>query len=311
MLDNLNGDKRNLLIDIKCLYGLNHDSSKLLVDFFESDDVDCLQKFLIQSILKDFYLTKYQPSSKYRKSFLKKVISILESKNHEIDSEIYDSYISIINKQKSEINFDEEKYFVCCFLKEDMTKKPVIFEQFLSAITCGTTGLHIWPACYELINFIEKNKNFLDNKNILELGSGVGFLGLKCLNWGFIKHFFFTDCHGKVLKQIERNLLLNYDEKEINGLDCSIQDEDKLISIFELNWLDFDQNKNHINKNLDVILATDVIFDPDLIEPFVRTLNFIWSCQTNPQNLRAVIASTIRNESTYKIFIDQQETTEI
>lgn len=117
MLDNLNGDKRNLLIDIKCLYGLNHDSSKLLVDFFESDDVDCLQKFLIQSILKDFYLTKYQPSSKYRKSFLKKIISILESKNHEIDSEIYDSYISIINKQKSEINFDEEKYFVCCFLK--------------------------------------------------------------------------------------------------------------------------------------------------------------------------------------------------
>lgn len=94
------------------------------------------------------------------------------------------------------------------------------------------------------------------SRNILELGSGVGFLGLKCLSWGFIKHFFFTDCHGKVLKQIERNLLLNYDEKEINGLDCNIQDEDKLISLFELNWLDFGQNKNHINKNLDVILAT-------------------------------------------------------
>lgn len=45
-----------------------------------------------------------------------------------------------------------------------MTKKPIIIEQFFSAITNGTTGLYTWPACYEFIYFLEKNKSMLENK---------------------------------------------------------------------------------------------------------------------------------------------------
>lgn len=88
------------------------------------------------------------------------------------------------------------------------------------------------------------------------MGCGVGFLGLKCLSWNTIKNYAFTDSHGKVLKQIERNILLNYDEKLINGLDSNINHDENLISIFELNWLEFEQCKNRIGKNLDIILAT-------------------------------------------------------
>lgn len=117
MLDNLNTDKRNLLIEIKCLFGLNQDAQTHLSDYFDSDDLDCLQKCLIDFVLNDLYLKKYKPSSKYRKSFLKKIIVLLESKNHEIDSDIYDSYISTINEYQNGSNDDEKKYFICCFSK--------------------------------------------------------------------------------------------------------------------------------------------------------------------------------------------------
>ena len=88
------------------------------------------------------------------------------------------------------------------------------------------------------------------------MGSGVGFLGLQCLKLGTLRHFAYTDCHSKVLHQIERNVLLNYDEKQVNGLNSKNHEENKLISIFELNWLDFDKSKYRINNNIDLIIAT-------------------------------------------------------
>lgn len=100
------------------------------------------------------------------------------------------------------------------------------------------------------------------------MGAGVGLLGLHCLRINSIKHYTFTDCHRLVLKQIEKNVLHNYnkefvlnafdsDEKEIKYLE-----NDKLISINRLDWTDLNDTCLFENKNntlLDVILATGKI----------------------------------------------------
>ena len=117
MFESLPRDKTELLTEIKCLYGLSYDASKILVDYFETDDLENFQKCLVEFVLNDKYLKEYQPSRKYRKIFLKKIISILEEKNYEIDFHIYNLYISTINENQNGDNFDQEKYFICCFLK--------------------------------------------------------------------------------------------------------------------------------------------------------------------------------------------------
>jgi hypothetical protein len=56
----------------------------------------------------------------------------------------------------------------------ELDLEPIIIEQNVSIISNGTTGLHIWPACYQLISYTQKNKSMFENKTILELGAGVG-----------------------------------------------------------------------------------------------------------------------------------------
>ena len=69
---------------------------------------------------------------------------------------------------------------------------------------------------------------------MLELGSGVGLLGLHCLKTKRIKHYTFTDCHDMVLKQIETNVLLNYDKSLVTLRNSDA--ENKLVSISELTF---------------------------------------------------------------------------
>ena len=67
-----------------------------------------------------------------------------------------------------------------------------------------------------------------------------------------------------VLKQIETNVLLNHDQNKVHinnnsCRDCKSGDQEKIISIYELNWLELEECtifKDNTNRDLDLILAT-------------------------------------------------------
>lgn len=150
-----------------------------------------------------------------------------------------------------------------------------------------------------MIEYLHKNPKLLEDKTVLELGSGVGLLGFYCLNNGSIRRFMFTDSHELVLKQIKSNCAYNQvdHETERNGSKASVH---------TLNWSEPDESDLFENENLprvDFILATDIIYDPDLIEPLVNSLDLIWNKNDRSQELKFLIASTIRNETTYAKFI--------
>jgi hypothetical protein len=48
------------------------------------------------------------------------------------------------------------------FLKDydnlETQQKPVIIQQYASIIAEGTTGLHVWPAAFRLLEYLNKNK---------------------------------------------------------------------------------------------------------------------------------------------------------
>ena len=87
------------------------------------------------------------------------------------------------------------------------------------------------------------NGHILSGKNILELGSGTGFLGLLLAKKLPLKSLILTDCHSKVLDTLQHNACINFigDDRGTRPL------------IKHLDWLSFtDQDLGRP----DVILAS-------------------------------------------------------
>jgi hypothetical protein len=109
------------------------------------------------------------------------------------------------------------------------------------------------------------------------------------------RSYIFTDSHEKVLSQLKTNILYNYpDANETNK-----------ISVVRLDWNELEDCEllsDNKETNFDVILASDIIFDPDLMPSLANTLDSLWKRNSN-KNLVLYISSTIRNETTYKAFL--------
>lgn len=75
------------------------------------------------------------------------------------------------------------------------------------------------------------NKNIFSNKNVLELGSGVGFTGISISKYCNAKSMMLTDCHDDVLKTISDNIHINFPQlqKEEENNITWFKDQDKSL----------------------------------------------------------------------------------
>ena len=121
--DLLNQNKKSLLVEIRYLYGLNENASSVLNQYFQDSDETTsladLQKALIEFVINNESLAKCKPNWKYRRSFYKCTISIIEALNEEVNEILFDNYVSLINdsSNKNLNDANKEKYFVTFFDK--------------------------------------------------------------------------------------------------------------------------------------------------------------------------------------------------
>lgn len=122
-------------------------------------------------------------------------------------------------------------------------------------------GLQIWRGAFLLADYVLSNPQVFGGRTILELGSGVGFTSIVA---GFLaRRVVCTDVNvGGILQLIERNFQRNrarlkarYVVKELNFLDE--------------NWR---RHLRHDLRDVNFILAADVIYDDEITEGFVGTL---------------------------------------
>jgi 16S rRNA G1207 methylase RsmC len=92
---------------------------------------------------------------------------------------------------------------------------------------------------------------------VLELGSGIGLLGLTLLKFdNLINSYTFTDSNHLVLKQIERNYSINRE------LATNSDSKQPTVSIHEFDWTNPNEMRafdDDINRHLDLILATGLL----------------------------------------------------
>ncbi|KAJ3333538.1 hypothetical protein HDU93_008484 [Gonapodya sp. JEL0774] len=214
---------------------------------------------------------------------------------------------------------------------EDSSIRPTItLLEDLAFTRDGSTGLRTWTAALAFAEYLATrarlphlhNHPVQDSKfsllphlsglRVLELGAGCGLLSLTCSYWG-AQNVVATDT-GRVTSWLRGNVELNtkrsnqwmFDE---SGSPC--------VEVMEMDWseprhcrtcdhpqadpsdIDLPPLPTSQLSHVDLILATDVIFDPSLVTPFVSTISTL--LRFNP-GATALIASTVRNGDTYGTF---------
>ncbi|KAF5375290.1 hypothetical protein D9758_000540 [Tetrapyrgos nigripes] len=175
-------------------------------------------------------------------------------------------------------------------------------------IESGTTGLRTWPASHVLAQYlIDHPEDLVENNRILELGCGIGFLGiivatLQQLPSGDENEstscVWLTDVNEEVLIQCRRNLQLA----------CNLSSSHPRVHYHALDWSDALGSDTtalrtllHDEINPSLILGADIVFDPSLVPLLVALL----SLALGPTNLKrlALIALTVRNQETFDLFL--------
>lgn len=91
----------NFLKNLKYSYGRNECVKDLLLNEFSNaspSEVNELQENIVNYILNDELINKYETSVKYKKKFLKTLINAIENEAYEeVNPVIFDKYIEMIN----------------------------------------------------------------------------------------------------------------------------------------------------------------------------------------------------------------------
>lgn len=218
-----------------------------LVD--DPDLIKCQDYFLEKSLKSEIFAT-FPVHPEVLRSFCKKLTIMLEDLGVEVHEDLYKA--SVVPATKNcDLN---TKYFKSYFdAKGRYSCSLIETREFVSD---GTTGLKTWPAANFLLNLLQ-GKWCLKDKSILELGSGVGFLGISLMKSTKLKKLIMTDHHQSVLNVLEENVRSNKIPQNV----CEI----KLL----------DWEKEHAASDIgpiDMVIGSDIVFDSRIIPGLVSTL---------------------------------------
>ncbi|XP_054067897.1 protein-lysine N-methyltransferase EEF2KMT isoform X5 [Rissa tridactyla] len=216
---------------------------------------------------------KYPPSTKYRRSFL----------------------TELIKKPSGE---------------------PVTLSESVAIVSGGTTGLITWDAALQLAQWAIENNSAFRDRTVLELGSGIGFTGIAICKTCHPKAYVFSDCHPAVLQQLAENIRLNgfvlepgktrHIQTEPQGQEeeATNYQNPKLnprLIVAELDWGSVTE-KQLLDLQPDVVIAADVVYDPEIILALIGMLQKLAACRVARKAPEVYIAVTVRNPDTYHLF---------
>ncbi|KAK2711179.1 hypothetical protein QYM36_012380 [Artemia franciscana] len=184
-------------------------ASKILeesrVNFDKLSCESCLkfQKKVFELTIKHPLHSCYSPANEYVRIFLRSIIKEIEARNWEASDELLELYGYYVSQPAG------QDYCYRTYMFSDVINVTLL--ESTSIISNGSTGLRTWPAAFNLYEWLAENSGFLEGKKVIELGSGIGFLGITILKAGFhLAGYTFSDCHPTVLSLLETNFLLNH-----------------------------------------------------------------------------------------------------
>ncbi|GBN98573.1 Protein-lysine N-methyltransferase EEF2KMT [Araneus ventricosus] len=260
-------------------------NKKLILSCFEDkalEPLNCdIQEKILNVTVKNPLCLRYPPPVSYQKFFLRCLYDCVERFGSECSDDLAKAYTDILLVQDAE-NTGYHSY------KID-EKCTVTLQENSCFVAKSTTGLQTWEAAKYLSEWCIRNKSYFQNKTILELGSGIGLLGIIILKFCDPAKYIFSDKSDEVIKLLSSNIKINFKNHD------NIVTEQR-----QLMWADISDEEAKVISP-DVILGTDIVFDIDTIGSLVQALNILMV----KKGTCAYIASTIRNPETNHKFLEQ------
>ncbi|KAL9636709.1 MAG: hypothetical protein Q9204_002156, partial [Flavoplaca sp. TL-2023a] len=240
------------------------------------------------------------PYSPYAYRILKKLMSILEAamedpEADEISDDLANCFADMLaRKSKNEIDSIQEKRpvtYTAPVLDVDPPTVTILEAPNLLASN-GDTGNRTWDAALFLATYLfTDGRRFVQDKSILELGGGLGFVSVFCGKHLNARHVLLTDASEAILNTAKQNA-------ELNGVDNIVQ-----TSVLEWGTRDFDlifQSEGEA-VSYDLILGADMLYEPRDFPALMSTLQDLFARYPKIQML---ISSAVRREETLQSFVD-------
>ncbi|KAF6040593.1 FAM86A [Bugula neritina] len=247
---------------------------------------ESMQQDVVAATIRNEILQKKPLPNSYIMNFMKVFMSKIEEFGGEISEVTFEAYGDILTKPVSEITY---KHY-------DVKGVSISLQENNTLIAEGTTGLKTWQASQRMAEYLVDDCSLLKDKHVLELGAGLGLLGLTVCSLCNCGSYLLSDHHSSVLHKLQRNIAENS-----NNLLC-------IPSVVDIDWEEVSQNgfTNSLKEKIqcvDVVLAADVVYDVKIIQPLVQTLLLI--IEIMKEEGKIFVASTIRNEATYESFLKE------
>ena len=142
---------------------------------------------------------------------------------------------------------------------------PIIKLRAKSEIT-GSTGLALWTCAQILSGYLVEHPHHVKNKRVLELGSGLGLVGIVAHHLGS-ERVIVTDGDLDVLSNLRYNMKQNQQQQQ------QVNDGNLSIHTPQLIWGENLDAFEEIYEKQSVILATDVFYSQHLVDPLWRTVD--------------------------------------
>ncbi|KAF9486327.1 hypothetical protein BDN70DRAFT_902486 [Pholiota conissans] len=282
--------------------------------------INLINSFFVNDILLNPHFQQYPPSIQYQQRFWKWAIENLEELARKQESEAcqicgkgvplqgppaysFVTHFWCMPEQSSELLTSPNEDAVDVSHQHTAT-----LLESRTMIESGTTGLRTWLASFVLAQHLILNPDLVASKRVLELGSGIGFLGIIIASLQQLQEtstspspsLWLTDVNDEVLARCRDNM----------NLSCNLSSRHQNIGYMKLDWSESLEENSPISSfindkiNPEVILGADIVFDPSLIPGLVRTIKI----SLQPSNCSAtfktmIIALTLRNEETMRSFL--------
>ncbi|KAF9643953.1 hypothetical protein BDM02DRAFT_3191056 [Thelephora ganbajun] len=286
-----------------------------------------VQDTLLNEILLDPHFRVYPPAPEYQLRFWKWTIqgleALIDDEDTEIDARIYDRLVELIQSTPNSQLATRDSappspsyithYLRLCPETPNAIHRVTLLES-RTTVEQGTTGLKTWPAAHALARWLGKHPERVKGKRVLELGSGVGYLGLVVAAIQLDTpeqeksepSIWLTDVNNVVLSRCRDNL----------DLSCNASARHRRLRLRQLDWfsaLDADRISSvrglMAEADPDVILGADIVYDPSIIPPLIATLHLAISANKSAGRypVSALLALTVRRPETSRRFLDAAE----
>ncbi|KAK3810490.1 MAG: S-adenosyl-L-methionine-dependent methyltransferase, partial [Linnemannia elongata] len=243
-----------------------------------------VQQAILDQIFFDPVVQKHPPSPIYQHSFVKKLISMIESEGvHDVSDDLFEVFTDLMmtTPKRPEAGGPPLKPCFKSYSLDRLCNKVVTVMEEQTTISAGTTGLRTWEASFWLAEHLIAHPELLAGKNVVDVGCGVGFLGIACAFLG-AKKVVLTDGNHDVLAMAQQNI-------GYNKIPCS-------TTASLLDWESF-TDEQIAALEAQVLILSDLTYDPTNIVPLVSVLKALLV-----QGVDAYMSSAIRNPQTFVDF---------